>query len=151
MRIKTVLVLISILALMACSKPGDQKMFEFSGGELSSLSDYKGQWLLINYWAIWCKPCVEEIPELNKVGQRSDMTVIGYNFDRLSGEELANQAGKLDIRFPLVNHDPASLFGLESPSALPATMVIDPEGMFKMWLLGPQTVETITARIFPES
>jgi len=143
LRIKTVFKFSAFICIFAVLSACSEKNFSFSNGASSALSDYQGQWLLINYWAVWCKPCVEEIPELNRINEQENITVLGYNFDKQSGESLAKQVMKLSIKFSNLSQDPAILFDQVKPSVLPATMVINPEGMFQEWLLGPQTQESI--------
>jgi thiol-disulfide isomerase/thioredoxin len=118
-------------------------MLSLVGGGALDFSDYKGQWVLINYWAIWCKPCIEEMPELNALNDESDVAVFTYNFDQESGDTLAQQAQKLEINMPMLEVAPASFFEQEQPAALPATIVIDPQGAFHSWLMGPQTATGI--------
>lgn len=130
------LVFLVLAGLLACSESGNSKF-----------SAYQGQWLLINYWAVWCKPCIEEIPELNALNAREDVTVLGYNFDRATGAALQEQVAHLKIAFDLIAADPAPGFEQPSPQALPATMLISPEGEFVTWMMGPQTQEGILKRI----
>ena len=55
-----------VLLLGAC---GDKP----ETGGVPRLEDLRGQWVLVNYWAQWCKPCIEEIPELNQLdSERTD-------------------------------------------------------------------------------
>lgn len=143
MSLKAVLAFVLLFLLTACA----ETRIEFHDGKSSALSDYRGKWLLINYWASWCKPCIEEIPELNHVNANADIQVIGYNFDRLNGEALSAEAETLHINFPLMLSAPGPLFEQARPQALPATMLIDPNGEFKTWLMGPQTQESIKAKI----
>ncbi len=141
MRLKALFAVGLVLLLSGCSRVD----LELANGSSVALSDFQGQWLLINYWAQWCKPCIEEIPELNEVDAQQNVSVLGYNFDRHRGDALAEQATRLGIQFPLMVHDPAPLFEQEPPSALPATMVIDPQGEFRQWLMGPQSREGINS------
>jgi len=138
-RIKTVFLLIFLVVLSGCTSP----KFEFSSGEIKSLSAFEGQWLLINYWAVWCKPCIKEIPELNLLNEMSEMSVIGYDFDDSQGDVLINQVRKMGIQFPVVTQNPADIYQQATPSALPATMLINPQGNLVTWLYGPQTQESI--------
>ena len=64
------------------------------------------QWKVINYWAIWCKPCREEIPELNQLNQIENVVVLGVNFDGKVGEALLSDADALGIGFDIID-DPA--------------------------------------------
>lgn len=106
-----------------------------------------GTWRLINYWAIWCKPCREEIPELNMIDQNPEITVLGVNYDKKTGDELEEHIKTLGITFeslsPTTYPNPAETLGTERPQVLPTTLVVNPEGKLVGTLLGPQTTEKI--------
>ncbi|MBP6382302.1 MAG: TlpA family protein disulfide reductase [Pseudomonadales bacterium] len=109
-----------------------------------------GRWLLVNYWAEWCKPCLEEIPELGAFAGKHAATarVVLVNFDGVTGDALQQQARTLGIPPELLlDRDPARELGLERPQALPSTFVIDPDGTRRDVLLGPQTVASLEAAI----
>lgn len=98
------------------------------------------RWLVINYWASWCAPCREEIPELNRLArQRSDIAVYAVNFDSLRGPALTEAAAEMGIEFSLLAADPAPLLATESPTVLPTTLIVSPAGKVATRLLGPQT------------
>ncbi len=106
-------------------------------------------WNVINYWAIWCKPCREEIPELNKLNQIENVVVLGVNFDGKLGEALVSDADSLGITFDIID-DPAASLDTTRPSILPTTFVLSPEGTLVATLVGPQTAEAIIAHIDPD-
>lgn len=112
-------------------------------------SQYRGRWLLVNYWAEWCQPCRREIPELNRLaGEFGDnVAVLGVNFDGLEGEALANAVAALAIEFPSTGEDPAAALDVQRPRVLPTTYVFDPEGKLVHTLLGPQTYGALAALI----
>lgn len=139
MRIKIVFIFCFISFLSACSEVN----FDLLGGEKKSLDEYRGEWLFINYWAAWCKPCLKEIPELNVFNVRSGVEVLAFNYDNLDETSLKDQISKFDIQYSSLIQDPAMLFNQATPSSLPATMVINPEGEFAKWLYGAQTKETL--------
>ena len=56
-----------------------------------------GQWRVINYWAIWCAPCREEIPELNALNDSTELMVFAGNYDGQMGEALLSQAARSDL------------------------------------------------------
>ncbi len=113
-----------------------------------AIDNYRGQWVVVNYWAEWCKPCIKEIPELNDLNsQNADVTVLGVNFDGAVGDELARQLDELKVAFETLPYDPSAELGIERPRALPTTVIISPEGDLKEVLIGPQTQESLLAYI----
>ena len=121
---------------------------------LASCSDSRqlfggDNWTVINYWAVWCKPCREEIPELNHLNGVTGIEVFGVNFDRKSGEALYADAQSLGLEFENIG-DPSHQLGIERPIVLPTTVVLSPSGDVEAVLVGPQTKETILAVIRPD-
>ena len=135
-----------ILIVSSCSEP-DYRLVDGSSGKLD---DFLGRWLIVNYWADWCPPCIKEMPELeNFYNDNEDRAlVLTYNFDRLEGEELQNQIIRFKVNVPSILTDPGILFGWEAPPSLPATYIINPEGILIHTLIGPQTQESLEALIF---
>lgn len=117
--------------------------FTLSDGETLRWSELRGQWVFINYWAPWCKPCIEEIPQLNKVHAAGQAVVLGVNFDQPSAAVLQQQMHQLSIEFPVVQHDPVNALGYSRPQVLPTTLVFNPQGVYQGVLLGPQTIESL--------
>lgn len=134
---KTILILALSLGLAACDAN------EKTTAE-PSLESLRGQWVLINYWAQWCKPCIEEIPELNAVDQQyPQVTVLGVNYDGASGAELEQQLQKLGVEFVNLASDPSVQLGVPRPVVLPSTLVVNPRGELVTTLVGPQTLESL--------
>ena len=135
-----------ILILSSCSEP-DYRLVDGSSGKLD---DFLGRWLIVNYWADWCPPCIKEMPELeNFYNDNEDRAlVLTYNFDRLEGEELQSQIIRFKVNVPSILTDPGILYGWEAPPSLPATYIINPEGILIHTLIGPQTQESLEALIF---
>jgi thiol-disulfide isomerase/thioredoxin len=134
---KAILILALSLGLAACDaneKPNAEP----------SLEGLRGQWVLINYWAQWCKPCIEEIPELNALDQQyPQVTVLGVNYDGASGAELEQQLQRLGVEFVNLESDPAAQLGVPRPVVLPSTLVVKPSGELLTTLVGPQTLESL--------
>lgn len=108
-----------------------------------ALEQLRGQWVVINYWAIWCKPCIQEIPELNALNELPEVTVLGVNYDGAAAEELRQQTEQLGIAFDVLATDPASELGIDRPVVLPTTLILDPAGELRTTLVGPQTFESL--------
>ena len=105
----------------------------------------QGRWRVVNYWAVWCAPCREEIPELNRLHQRTDLVVYAVNYDGKQGAELASQVATMNIEFTILAQDPGPALGVERPRVLPTTLLVNPAGEVTDTLVGPQTEETLLA------
>ena len=114
-------------------------------GENSHALPGAGQWRVINYWAIWCAPCREEIPELNALDRDTELLVYAVNYDGKKGAELRSQAAELGIAFALLEEDPGAELGIERPRVLPTTLLVTPQGQVSDTLVGPQTRDSLTA------
>ncbi|WKD50822.1 TlpA family protein disulfide reductase [Microbulbifer spongiae] len=102
--------------------------------------DTEGKILLVNYWALWCKPCREEVPILNQFAQsQENIVVVGVNFDTLPIPVVTGQMAKLGIEFPVLSSEPAGRWGQPRPDVLPTTLIINADGTWKKTLVGPQT------------
>lgn len=108
--------------------------------------DWSGRWVVINYWAEWCAPCREEIPELNRLDRehRAEVAVLGVNYDGLTGERLRRLAEEMGIEFRLLEEDPRERWGEPQPSVLPSTLIVNPDGELVDVLVGPQDFETFS-------
>lgn len=129
--------------------------FELSdaNGQMHRLSDYQGQWVVVNFWATWCSPCIREIPELQRFydkHQHEGVTVIGINFEELTTEQLKQAIGEFGISYPVLKIGTVPLVPFEPLKGLPSTFVVSPEGkLVKSWL-GPVNEETLKAYLLPK-
>ena len=98
-------------------------------GKLHQLSDYRGRWVLVNFWATWCPPCLAEIPELSALHDtHKNVAVIGIAMDSGSATSVADFARKHGISYPVVmgNRKVAAQIGLVN--ALPSSYLYNPAG-----------------------
>ena len=132
--------LVFCLFLISCEK-GDIEIFDSKPIFSSSLN---GKWVLVNYWADWCPPCLKEMPELvDFANQNKDINVYAFNFDRLDIEDLDPQIKRFGVKIPSIISYPGDIWGMESPQTLPATYFINTEGVVVKSLFKPQTAETL--------
>lgn len=138
--IKSALFLMVCL-LSACER-NQQITTADSNGKTINLSDYHGKWVVLNYWASWCKPCQIEIPELNAFNashQNRDAVVISVNFDHVDSQKLQQLVQKFSINYPVLIADPGPKLGINNVPGLPASYLINPEGKVVKSLYGEQT------------
>lgn len=95
------------------------------------LSNYKGRWVLVNYWATWCPPCLEEVPDLINLyenREQQDVMVIGVVFDYQSIKEVTDYVDDMLMTYPIVLSDQAVVSQFESVNVLPTTFIFNPKG-----------------------
>lgn len=147
-RIGVLSILLACLSLVGCSS---EPSFRVADGSSIRFSDLHGEWVVLNYWAEWCAPCREEIPELNELRQQGsqrgiEIRVLGVNYDGLEGADLNAVMQRMEIQFPVLVDDPRENFRIGRAEVLPMTVVIDPKGTVQAVLAGPQTAESLLAR-----
>ena len=142
-----------LLSLLACDAKNSWQLDVYHPitGQAGTINaaDVAGKLLVINYWAEWCKPCIEEIPELNQLAaaEQGRALVLSVNFDNKQGEALQAAVKKVGITYPAVTSKISTVLTLPEISGLPTTLVVDEHGVLKEQLLGPQTRESLRAAL----
>ena len=132
--------------LGACADAGPKTPLRLADGTVTSPELWAGDWVLINYWADWCGPCREEVPELNHLNEiEGGFRVLGVNYDYLEGAELQASVDTLGITFPTLLDDPQNILGYDEATVLPMSVMIAPDGSLHRVLLGPQTAQSLFA------
>ena len=131
-------------AVFESDEPVDFTLERLGGGQ-ASLSDYRGEWVIVNYWATWCAPCRKEMPELSELHEsRSDVTVLGLAYEETEDEEFEEFLTKYHASYPILKVDvyaPPEPFG--APKVLPTTIILDRMGRPVKSFLGPVTRQAI--------
>lgn len=124
---------------------------QLEGGGNGSLSDYRGRWVLVNFWASWCIPCREEAPALESFQRRQGnghFTVLGIDSRDLSGDGRAF-VERYGLSYPQLrdgNGDLAHEFGT---TGVPENFLIDPQGKVRLLVRGPVSDEYLDQAVAP--
>ena len=108
-------------------------------GNSVKLSDYRGQVVLLNFWATWCGPCREEMPSMEKLWQtyrEQGLVILAVSTDNGGESRIKNFARRLKLTFPILL-DPDSLASdLYQVSGVPVSFLIDRQGRITARILG---------------
>lgn len=127
-----------------------QSDLKFISGEKSDWGDYQGRWVVVNFFAEWCKPCLKEVPELNKFARQQDnynAVMLAISFDELPIEQLQNIAKKYDMQFPVVYWQDNEKLPISWPKQLPTTYILSPTGEQVERMLGKVTATKIQDKL----
>ena len=109
-------------------------------GGAFDLAAQRGKWVVRNWWATWCAPCIREIPDLNELAQRDDVQVLGLDFEEIEREDLDAFLAEHPIHYavaPVDVFEPPAAFPV--PRGLPLTYVVAPDGVVAQAFIGPVT------------
>jgi thiol-disulfide isomerase/thioredoxin len=119
--------------LLACAaswaQAADFKVTDTTG-KTHTLSGYKGKWVLVNYWATWCPPCLEEIPDLIALheNKKNNLVVIGVALDYRNAKQVTDFADGLLVNYPIVLGNRQVTGQIGPMQGLPTTYLFNPEG-----------------------
>jgi len=98
---------------------------------MQSLDQYRGKWVIVNYWATWCGTCRKELPDLVSLHEKhrdGDIVVVGINFEAIDEQELKDFVATQNIAYPVLRSEPVRVTPLGPVPALPTTYILDPSG-----------------------
>ncbi|SDD08705.1 TlpA family protein disulfide reductase [Aquimonas voraii] len=140
-------------ARVAESAPAEAEAIELTLPTLDhgvfDLSQQRGRWVVVNYWATWCAPCRKEMPELDALHrEREDVEVLGLAFEEIEPADMRGFLADRPVSYPIAIVDvysPPAAF--EVPRGMPMTYLLDPQGRIAHRWLGPVTKAEIEARV----
>lgn len=103
-----------------------------------ALGEYRGKWIVLNFWATWCAPCRKEMPSLDRLqAAMSDIAVVPVATGRNPVEAIERFYDEAGVKNLPVLRDPTSALARQmAVMALPVTVIIDPEGREVARLIG---------------
>jgi len=116
-----------------------------STGKIHKLSQYKGKWVLVNFWATWCPPCLAEIPDLNDLHEdkKNNVAVFGIALQYANPKQVIDFAEGLMVSYPIVLGNPKIASQIGPVDGLPTTYLYNPQGKLVAHQLGPITKEAV--------
>ena len=143
MTLTVFIIIISFFIFTGCkSTSGDFTLMDLDGNEIS-LSDFNGKVLILNFWATWCPPCREEIPDFVEVYneyESEDVQFIGVSNEDIS--TLRSFVEDYNISYPILIDD-ENIMGKWGISAIPTTFVFDKNGQIISKSVGTMTREQL--------
>jgi len=115
-------------------------------GSKHNLNQYQGKWLVVNYWATWCPPCIAEMPELQSFHDEHadrDAMVLGINAELISQNRLQTFLEDYFISYPIFISKPGQQSELGLIPGLPTTFLVTPQGKVVAREIGPVTQEML--------
>jgi cytochrome c biogenesis protein CcmG/thiol:disulfide interchange protein DsbE len=116
-----------------------------------SLKEYRGQWVLVNFWASWCVPCQDEAPALTKFQDEhagQNFTVVGIDTQDIS-DDGTKFAHEFDLTYPLLhdgNGDNGHEFGT---TGVPENYLLEPNGKLAWAVAGPVDARMLEEHVSP--
>jgi len=139
-------------AEQAPGRPGSKVpalTLETLDGSTFDLAGRRGKWVVVNFWATWCSPCLKEVPELSALdAMREHIEVIGLAYEDIEPADLQAFLKQHPVVYPIAIvdvYDPPRDFA--TPRGLPMTYLIGPDGTIAKQFLGPVTAQDVEAAI----
>lgn len=138
---------ILFLSIAFWGLPAHAEVVDFTladaNGVEHKLSDYRGKWLVINFWATWCAPCLKEIPELIQFHNRhkdNDAIVLGIDFEEIDLASLRAFIKEQGMSYLVLRAGSMRVTPFEPLLGLPSTFLVSPQGMYVDKHVGPITL-----------
>ena len=114
------------------------------------LSQQSGKWVIVNFWATWCSPCLKELPDISAfvTAHKDKVAGIGLDFEDTEKADVVKFLQQHPLSYPVAQigmDDPPKDF--EAPKGLPNTYVIAPDGHVAKAFLGPITTKDLDSVI----
>ena len=133
-----------VLGLAAGASSADFVLTD-TNGRAHRLSDYRGKWLIVNFWATWCPPCLEEIPDLVALKEsRKDVQILGVAMEFQDSKQVLQFAEGMFVNYPIILGSNKDADQVGSVPGLPTTFFFNPKGKLVKRQVGKITRKQMT-------
>jgi len=138
-----------LLALSVSWAQADGFKVTDTTGKTHTLAGYKGKWVLVNYWATWCPPCLHEIPDLIALheNKKNNLVVIGVALDFRNAQQVTDFADGLMVNYPIVLGSSQVVNQIGPVQGLPTTYLYNPDGKMVAQQVGAITRAAVESYI----
>jgi DsbE subfamily thiol:disulfide oxidoreductase len=128
----------------------DAAVERLDGSDEVSLSDYRGKWVLLNFWASWCEPCRAEAPAIERFSKQNPgkVVVIGMDTEDLSGDAL-DFVHEFGLTYEMLHDGDGDRKDAYGIFALPESFLIDPDGNLALIQRGPVDERFLAEQVMP--
>jgi len=118
-------------------------------GKTFDLAAQRGKWVIVNYWATWCVPCIKEMPDISRfVAAHENVVAIGLAYEDSEPADVKAFLAKHPVAYPIAQvtlDQPPKDF--DEPRGLPTTYLISPDGKVAKHIVGPVTEASLEGLI----
>lgn len=129
----------------------DGPLPRLQGGGEGSLAEYRGRWVLVNFWASWCGPCKQEAPTLERFQRRhggADFTVLGIDSRDLTGDGRGF-VRRFGLSYPQLRDGDGATAHDYGTTGVPENFLVDPKGRVRLLVHGPVDAEYLERSVAP--
>lgn len=118
-------------------------------GQTFDLAAQRGHWVIVNFWATWCVPCIKEMPDISHfVATHKQVRAIGLAYEDSEVADIQAFLRKRPVVYPIAQITlDKPLVDFDPPRGLPTTYLIDPHGRVAAHIVGPLTAARLAAEI----
>lgn len=118
-------------------------------GKTVNLSDFRGERVLVNFWATWCPPCREEMPDMQKLYENKDLEILAVDLTETenSEEDVTEFVEDFELTFPILMDENSDVANAYQVRAYPTSYMIDSNGRIQFIAMGAMNYEMMVEEL----